>query len=363
VSTGEPLTENIRLSIVDPVGQSHLPADQMSTMFRFEMAPNFISGDYRLLFEQFQDGQVMDQAESPVLFRVQTEGRQFTAGPISHPLNANFAGRVALLGYDLPQPRVRAGESLPVTLHWQALKTMEASLINFNNLTYEQQEVWGKNDRWPRDIYSTMLWVPDEIVSDPFSLQVDPAAPDGIYYLLVGWYLPMGEAAVSVPLVQEGQLSEETHVRIGPIKVGQTPPAFTIDEAHPEFVLNRVFGEEPNLTLIGYDLAQQRDHIDLTLYWRVETPPNVDYTTFVHLRHAGEIIAQKDQPPLKGAYPTSLWDPGEIIADEIMLSLPVELPNGQYQLVIGMYDFHTGQRLTVPGNPANEVELLNVELH
>jgi len=96
----------------------------------------------------------------------------------------------------------------------------------------------------------------------------------------------------------------------------------------------------------------------LKLYWQSESPLPADYTTFVHLRNAaGENVAQKDRPPLNGAYPTSLWDPGEIIADEIIVPVPDDLPAGAYQLVVGMYDFNTGQRLVAPGNPANEVVL------
>jgi hypothetical protein len=73
-------------------------------------------------------------------------------------------------------------------------------------------------------------------------------------------------------------------------------------------------------------------------------------------------VAQKDQPPLNGAYPTNLWDAGDIIADKIIIPLPADPPPGEYQIVAGLYDFQTGQRLTVPGNPAEEVSLTHVEI-
>jgi hypothetical protein len=89
----------------------------------------------------------------------------------------------------------------------------------------------------------------------------------------------------------------------------------------------------------------------------------MDYTTFVHLTNsAGELVAQQDQPPLKGAYPTSLWDPGEIIADELALPLPAELPPGRYELLVGLYDPLSGQRLPVPDSAENTVRLLQLEL-
>jgi hypothetical protein len=72
-------------------------------------------------------------------------------------------------------------------------------------------------------------------------------------------------------------------------------------------------------------------------------------------------MAQKDQPPAGGQYPTSLWDTGEIIVDEIQLPVS-DVSSGRYTPVVGLYDFSTGQRLPVPGNPANELYLESVTL-
>jgi hypothetical protein len=142
-------------------------------------------------------------------------------------------------------------------------------------------------------------------------------------------------------------------------------PGVTLTTATPQTEVNQPFGDAPNVTLLGYDLEMgncQRSivncQLSITLYWRSESPLPRDYTTFVHLRNAaGETVAQKDQPPLNGAYPTSLWDPGEIIADKITILLPEGRPEGNYQLMVGMYDFNTGQRLAVPGSTANELKL------
>src|SRR6185503_11861591 len=111
---------------------------------------------------------------------------------------------------------------------------------------------------------------------------------------------------------QDGQLTDVTSVNIGPIKVGRTPPGLTINVARPQNPSNHLFGDAPNLTLLGYDLTDQSGQLvssrsapvpqlNLTLYWRCESPPSLDYTTFAQMRNTdGEIIAQKDQPPLAG---------------------------------------------------------------
>ena len=41
---------------------------------------------------------------------------------------------------------------------------------------------------------------------------------------MIGLYLPVGESPVSLPLMQDGQMTDITSVTLGPITVGETPP-------------------------------------------------------------------------------------------------------------------------------------------
>jgi 4-amino-4-deoxy-L-arabinose transferase-like glycosyltransferase len=157
-STREDLENDIYLSLIGPDEQPHQSVDRVGYIHSFRVEPYFATGEYRLRFEQRSGDNLINYAETDVLLRIETEERQFEAGSISYPLNANFAGHISLLGYDLPQRRVQAGGKLPVTLHWQALKTISADLVMFNHLTNENQELWGGKDRRPRNIYSTFLW-------------------------------------------------------------------------------------------------------------------------------------------------------------------------------------------------------------
>jgi hypothetical protein len=163
-------------------------------------------------------------ADSEPLLTIETEARQFTLPtPPAQILDANFAGYVNLLGYDLPGQRVQPGQPLPVTLYWQARRIIGADLIVFSVLVGEDGTAWPGRDRLAREVYSTMFWAPGEIVVDPFAFQIDPAVPAGRYTLHVGLYLPVGEAPVLLPLVQDGQFSQITHVEVGPIMVEVSP--------------------------------------------------------------------------------------------------------------------------------------------
>jgi hypothetical protein len=364
------LPQNLQLTQADAAldsGPVFTPTVQSKYQAIFIVDPAWPPGSYALRATgpngQFYQG-------GPWVVITDLWQRNFAKPSISHPIEANFADQVKLLGYDLGANRAEPGGGIPLTLYWQGLDWMGSDYTIFTKLMKaDDQSVHGGRDRLPREGYRTLYWAPGEIITDAFGLPVDPDAPNGIYLINLGWYKEFNRQAVSLPLMQEGQPQEATSVTLGPVKIGRTPPGLTVTQATPQYPLNQPLGDSPALILLGYDLTQSlrpsdgQSNLQLTLYWRSESPLPLNYTTFVHLRNAaGETVAQKDQPPLNGAYPTSLWEPGEIIADEITIPIPDNLPAGSYSLVTGLYDFQTGQRLTVPHNPANEVKLTDVEI-
>jgi 4-amino-4-deoxy-L-arabinose transferase-like glycosyltransferase len=364
------------------------PIRQSASQAIFIVGPDWTTGDYRLQMKFADPEQVVSTA--PLIQIIDRWKRVFERPAMQRRVEANFANQVKLLGYDLLANRVEPGGGVPVTLYWQGLDWMGEDYTIFTKLFAADQTVHGGRDRLPREGYRTLYWAPAEIISDPFGAPVDVDAPAGVYYLNIGLYKLIGEQAHSLPLVQDGQPLDASSINIGPIKIGDAPSGLILETARPQIPLNQSFGETPSLTLLGYDLTDEnaqpisnafsgtpqlpisnyqlpmrsleRPNLHLTLYWRSEAILPLDYTTFVHLRNqAGENVAQKDQPPLQGAYPTSLWDPGEIIADEVIVPLPPEL-DGHYELVIGMYDFKSGARLPIPGQPDNSLLLTQLEL-
>ncbi|HEX7587840.1 MAG TPA: hypothetical protein VF478_05950, partial [Anaerolineae bacterium] len=98
--------------------------------------------------------------------------------------------------------------------------------------------------------------------------------------------------------------------------------------------------------LVGYDTLANSNVLNLTLYWQSLAPMDRDYKVFVHaLDASGQLIAQVDQEPQQGNYPTSLWDAGEQIRDDYALALPP----GKYRIEVGLYRADTGERLSVSG--------------
>lgn len=96
------------------------------------------------------------------------------------------------------------------------------------------------------------------------------------------------------------------------------------------------------LRLLGYDLAAETfrpgDPLTVSLFWQPQQPLPADYTTFVHLVDRQlQGVAQSDHLPGGVYYPSSLWQAGETLRDAHTLTLPPDLPAGEYQLLVGVY--------------------------
>jgi hypothetical protein len=114
--------------------------------------------------------------------------------------------------------------------------------------------------------------------------------------------------------------------------------------------LDRTFAAQIALEGCAFDEAPLRpaEVLHVSLSWRSIERVDADYTVFVHLIDADERVwAQHDGQPAGGSRPTSSWEPGEEIPDNHGLALPPDIPEGEYQIGVGLYDAATGQRLAV----------------
>jgi 4-amino-4-deoxy-L-arabinose transferase-like glycosyltransferase len=185
----------------------------------------------------------------------------------------------------------------------------------------------------------TVLWATDE--SDPERF-VEGWLDRHAFKSLDSWYGNVRLVIYAVP--------DQTPV--APTRVLDIP--FTNDET----------GDQ--ITLAGYNLLNPRlgagDIAQVTLFWQADQTPTQRYKVFLHLLDgADHIVGQRDAEPGGGALLTTLWPPGETIADNYGLPVHSATPPGEYRLEIGMYDADTGQRLrTSEGSDRIELEMLEV---
>src|SRR5262249_32338108 len=82
--------------------------------------------------------------------------------------------------------------------------------------------------------------------------------------------------------------------------------------------------------------------------WQDLRPADADYVTLVHLiAPDGSAAKQFDRAPLQGVAPTSLWREGDVLLDTYAIQISSDLPHGDYQLLVGLYDLPTLTRLPV----------------
>ncbi len=364
--TNSPAIQNREWLLIGPDNIPRPPAAGSDATAIFIVEPDWPSGAYRLGLKS-EAGPTQTQP----LLTVANQERQFDlpAGLASQPdfvrVEANFNHQLQLIGYRLPARQLNPGDSLPVTLAWQSLAPLLPDALTFAVLLNEARQPYGSIDRYPAGFYSPLLWANGEVVVDSFSLPIRPNAPPGVYYLHVGQYYLVDGRPQYLPLFHRGNPTGDTAVVIGPLKIGGPPRDVVTHHPNPQIRLNQPLGPAGEITLLGYDIQNPKPdtvNLKLRLYWQANAPLPVDYTTFFHLRDAAnQNIAQKDQPPAAGRYPTSLWSSGEVIVDEIILPL-ADVPPGEYAPVVGLYNFATGERLPVPGNPANEIALQPLQL-
>ncbi len=118
------------------------------------------------------------------------------------------------------------------------------------------------------------------------------------------------------------------------------------------------------LPLADYGPPRPGDTLHITLTWQAARPFYRDLKLFLHLLDAsGQVIAQAD--PLAGAgasgqgedYFTSRWEPGKLIIDDVVISIPPDTPPGSFRLALGLYDGDTLQRLPVVGRDDGTVTM------
>jgi hypothetical protein len=190
---------------------------------RFQVLPGTPPGSYQIAVGMYDAG-TMDDLDPLVsqgeLLLGPVEVVRGMAGDLPSPQyeqEANLDNHVRLVGYDLGgQPR--PGETLEITLFWEALSTVKDDYTVFLHLVGTDGKIWGQRDSQPvTGFYPTSLWSPGEHVRDQYKLTIAGDAPPGEYTLLVGMY--RADTGARMPVVGRDGSVEGDHVALEPIQV------------------------------------------------------------------------------------------------------------------------------------------------
>jgi 4-amino-4-deoxy-L-arabinose transferase-like glycosyltransferase len=109
----------------------------------------------------------------------------------------------------------------------------------------------------------------------------------------------------------------------------------------PQVPVDAAFSEP--VRAIGYNVDSRRIPIDTPLrfglYLEATGPITGNFQIFTHLVAAdGTLIAQADHIAGADSYPTSLWQPGNLLYNRFDIQPPSGTPPGEYRVIVGLYD-------------------------
>jgi hypothetical protein len=187
-----------------------------------------------------------------------------------------------------------------------------------------------------------------------------------------------GQDENTLPLLEK-YFAAGSIVDTGPLYYGKPyflvyriPPG-TSAQIKPDYPAEAVWGDA--IRLLGYDLSgevlEPGETLTLYLYYQTFASMETDYTAFVHLWGPGKpapdstLLVQDDSQPCRRFYPTSDWAPGEIIRDQVKLTLPADPQPGTYYVQMGFYEWPSMVQLplTSPAASLAPLVLQTVEIH
>lgn len=107
------------------------------------------------------------------------------------------------------------------------------------------------------------------------------------------------------------------------------------------------------VALIGYDAPDEAgpgQKVTFTLYWKAQREITENYQVFVHLLWRDGTVAAQSDKLNPGEFPTRRWPLDRYVRDQHRLSLPADMPPGDYPLTAGLWLQAEGERLPVLGS-------------
>jgi hypothetical protein len=268
-----------------------------------------------------------------------------TGDPPPLPQLVDLSDGLQLLGTELNRSTLGPGQSLFVTLRWQATRAPLPDLRPRLALVQADQELSAVESAPALGRYPTNRWQVGETVVEHRRLVVPPTA-DGRADIV----LNVKDQQV---ILGQVEIDAEEHIF--------TPPPIT-------YPLDVRFGQVARL--IGYDLLSQTPAeisanmpITLTLYWQaLEEAADGNYTVFTHILAAdGHLVGQHDSPPAGGTRPTLGWITDEIIIDQHVMTFR-EPYAGPARIEVGLYDSGAEEMERVPTETGETFTLLPTAL-
>jgi hypothetical protein len=297
--------------------------------------------------------------------------------PSSLPLTSRIdgkAGPLTLIGIHMDASTLAQGSTLAFDTYWRAEQKptreylLHASLIDAQGRTLAQHA-------FPIAApgAGTLDWAQGDVRRGQHRMALPADLPAGSYSLRLaledvsdGSILPLQNrwlAAIGI----------RRPVSVGRISVSARPHSFSVPAiSHP---LSANLGDK--VTFLGYDVAlpggagsaepslHPGQSFSITIYLQARSVMDQSYSIFAHLINENEqIVAQQDLPAGGESFPTTLWQPGEVVSTTLSILVPQQASPGSLTAVVGLYDPKTFARLPLVGasGTIDRIPLFNIRI-
>ncbi|NOZ29914.1 MAG: hypothetical protein GXP39_17940 [Chloroflexi bacterium] len=297
----------------------------------------------------------------------------------------NF-GRVLLLHRSIVSPNIPRDPTRPelaqdpqrlqpeydvirIDLEWEATARVPQGLRVGLRLADDAGRTWSQRDSGPlggSKPFTTLT--PGRRLHDRHGLMVPAGTPPGRYTVWLKIYDPESERALD--LIGPDGRTQGTEVALGQVDVW--PSDRPLDPVHLPIGVPRPADLDGGVRFLGYTIGQGPFEpgraIPVSLFWRAQRDLDQEYLAFVQLIDDQERLLAAWEGPPGGAYPTYEWRQGTLIWQQVELRLPATVPDGEHQLITGMFRLADRSRLTVgrqwfpPRRPLDYIPLERVSV-
>ena len=259
---------------------------------------------------------------------------------IQYPKSIIYNNTFEFLGYDLDKIKIE-DEKFEITYYWKSLEEVNKDYILFVHFLNESGKIAFQNDHNPP--VPTSNWIVGQILKETQTVNIPKDVDISNYSLFLGAYIP-----------DDGRL---------PITKHKTEIDKSLDKIliiNPNITYKTFGNYENKIAFLGYDIdkntVEKSDSFKITYFWKSLDHVDINYTIFVHfIDKNNKIRFQQDHEPTYGIYPTSVWNPGDIIKEEYDVILPTNVAEGTYRIKIGLYNKETKKRIDLTDGKDSQI--------
>ncbi|GEM_PF-2034392 len=258
---------------------------------------------------------------------------------------------VRLAGYEIQAEHpLQPNDTLTVRLYWEALRDLDSYyvvVVQAGALSDPETVIAQVDQLAGGSIYPTAVWrTGDRLIQEVRLRLAEEIELPGLYYVRAALrpYDALGDTPRLSLTGPDGTTS--TLITL------ETPLTVLTPVGRTAHTADASFGDV--LVLRGWTVTQQAGGQRVDLVWQAHGPASPNLTVFVHALGAdGSMLAQHDSIPAGGNFPGWAWQDDRFV-DSHWLDLP-SLEG--VRLMIGVYDWVTGERLPVAGSSDGTLEL------